>query len=111
MSAMTTVKIFQNENGRYTGFTCRGHSGFAEKGEDIVCASVSALVINTVNAIETFTDDRCEDSADEEHAEIRFTLDPDYSHDTDLLIRTMIMGLRDIKKSWKANLQILFEEV
>ena len=29
-----------------------------EEGQDIVCAAVSVLVINTVNAIEQFTDDR-----------------------------------------------------
>ena len=35
----------------------RGHAGYAEEGQDIVCAAVSALIINTVNSLETFTDD------------------------------------------------------
>jgi hypothetical protein len=39
----------------FTGFEISGHAGFAEKGEDIVCAAVSVLSINTVNAIESLT--------------------------------------------------------
>ena len=35
----------------------QGHAGYAEPGQDIVCAAVSALVINTINAIEAFTED------------------------------------------------------
>ncbi len=31
------------------GFDITGHAGFAETGEDIVCAAVSVLAINTIN--------------------------------------------------------------
>ncbi len=49
---MTRVIIRKSKNGEYKGFTCKGHSGFAARGEDIVCASISVLVINTVNSME-----------------------------------------------------------
>ena len=32
------------EEGRITGFSVSGHSGYAEVGQDIVCAAVSAVV-------------------------------------------------------------------
>ena len=32
------------ENDRITGFSVSGHSGYAEAGSDIVCASISAIV-------------------------------------------------------------------
>ena len=32
------------EDGRISGFSVSGHSGFAEAGQDIVCAAVSAVV-------------------------------------------------------------------
>ncbi len=35
----------------------KGHSGYAESGFDIVCSSVSSIVITTVNAIITFNED------------------------------------------------------
>ena len=50
---MTTV-TFRVEDGRITGFNCRGHSGYAEAGADIVCAAVTSairLVEATVNDV------------------------------------------------------------
>ena len=50
---MTTV-VFRMEDDRITGFEARGHSGYAEAGEDIVCAAVTSavrLVETTVNDV------------------------------------------------------------
>ena len=33
------------------GFRVHGHSGYAEAGEDIVCAAVSSAVIMTINTV------------------------------------------------------------
>ena len=49
---------FYTRNGHYIGFSVTGHAGFDEEGHDIVCASVSALTVNTVNSLEKFTSDR-----------------------------------------------------
>lgn len=40
---MTTIR-FTRVRGRLTGFTCSGHSGYAEAGEDIICAAISSAV-------------------------------------------------------------------
>jgi len=47
---MTTV-TFQSEGSRITGFTVSGHSGYAEAGEDIVCAAVTSAVRLTECAV------------------------------------------------------------
>ena len=52
---MTKITIFRNHDGEYLGFDCLGHAGYADEGEDIVCAGISALVINTINSIGLFT--------------------------------------------------------
>ena len=49
MIKFTTVK---NTEGKITQFIVEGHSGFAESGSDIVCASVSTAVWLTINGIE-----------------------------------------------------------
>ena len=41
-----TVSIKDN---KYDGFTCSGHAGYADYGKDIVCASVSSIVITSCN--------------------------------------------------------------
>lgn len=40
---MTKVEIF-NHDGRINGFSVSGHSGYADAGSDIVCASVTTAV-------------------------------------------------------------------
>ena len=42
---------------QYKGFESKGHADYAEDGDDIVCAAVSALTFNAVNSIEKFTED------------------------------------------------------
>ena len=55
---MIRVTIYQNEKKECEGFLAKGHAGFSETGQDIVCAAASVLMINTVNAIEAFADDK-----------------------------------------------------
>mgnify|MGYP003303931261 CR=1 FL=1 len=38
---MTTI-TFRSEGGRIIGFDSQGHSGYAEEGEDIVCAAITS---------------------------------------------------------------------
>ena len=50
---MTTV-TFHTEGSAITGFDAKGHSGFAQEGEDIVCAAITSavrLVECTVNDV------------------------------------------------------------
>ena len=40
---MTRCEFF-TEDDRITGFSVSGHSGYAENGQDVVCAAISAVV-------------------------------------------------------------------
>ncbi len=42
---------------REDGITVSGHAGYAEQGNDIICAAVSALAQNLIKSIEDLTDD------------------------------------------------------
>ncbi|MDD5932654.1 MAG: ribosomal-processing cysteine protease Prp, partial [Oscillospiraceae bacterium] len=50
---MTTI-TFRMEGDRIVGFDSQGHSGYAEAGEDIVCAAITSairLVEATINDV------------------------------------------------------------
>ena len=47
---MTTV-TFHSEGSRLVGFACKGHSGYAPEGEDIVCAAITSAVRLTECAV------------------------------------------------------------
>lgn len=48
---MTKI-TFLKKNGVYYGFRETGHSGFADDGNDIVCAAISAMTMLIMNAVE-----------------------------------------------------------
>ena len=71
---MIRVTIYKNEKHQCVGFKAHGHAGFSEEGQDIVCAAVSVLTINTLNAIEKFADDRTSLVSDESKGLIDYRL-------------------------------------
>ena len=40
------------ENNNYTYLSVKGHAGYAEKGEDLICASVSSIIFGLMNALD-----------------------------------------------------------
>ena len=42
---MISVKILRNSASRIVGFEVSGHANYAEYGQDIVCAAVSAFCV------------------------------------------------------------------
>lgn len=95
---MITVEIKKSGND-YVTFSCRGHADYAEEGYDIICAAVSVLCVNTVNALERFTGDSFEGSADDGDISWEFTEFP-LSKESVLLMDTLIMGLESIRDSY-----------
>ena len=110
---MIKVTIYKTGGHEYTGFDLAGHAGFGESGMDIVCAAVSALVINTINSIERFTDDETSCISDEEtgRTEFRFSRIP--LHDASLLLDSMVLGLEQIEDSseYEPYIDMIFKEV
>ena len=109
---MTQITIYRNENREVERFTCTGHAGYSEYGTDIVCASISVLVINTINSIETFTSCPFTCEVDEEMGDIEVHFPEGISQEASLLMDTMILGLKAIQDDYGNEYIILdFEEV
>lgn len=48
---MIQIHIKKSEHGNIIGFHVSGHADFSPHGTDVVCAGVSALVINCINSV------------------------------------------------------------
>ncbi|HZK56490.1 MAG TPA: ribosomal-processing cysteine protease Prp [Desulfosporosinus sp.] len=46
--------VWADDQGRIRAFELSGHAGYADSGQDIVCAGVSALSISACNGLEHF---------------------------------------------------------
>lgn len=93
-----TKATFIRRNGKYTGFDIKGHSGFAKAGEDIVCAAISILTINTVNSIDKFTDDRIEAESSDGFLTARLRSFNDLS--SQVLMESLVLGLENIQDEY-----------
>jgi hypothetical protein len=109
---MTHVTIYTNQKQAYIGFCCEGHSGFADAGYDIVCAGISTLVINTINAIEALTDTKLRADANQEEGTISVDFSDGCGEQAKLLVDAMVLGLQGIQKNYgKEFLTLEFKEV
>ncbi len=109
---MTKVTFYQ-KSGKINGFTARDHSGYAEEGQDIVCAAVSALVIHTVNSLDRFTDDRIQNQFDGRRAIIDCRISGIPSEKAQLLLDSLAQTLADMQqeKSYQDFIDVNFVEV
>ena len=112
---MIQVTIFRDstEDGDvYTGVELLGHAGFAQSGQDIVCAAVSALVLNMANSVETFTDDGYEGEVDERSGGFKFHFTAQISPGSQLLMNSLVLGIQNIGREYgKKHINIQFKEV
>ena len=109
---MITVTFNCSDN-LICGFTISGHSGFSEEGSDIVCAAVSTLVINTINAVEAFTAEETSCVSDENTGRIEYRIQRNPAHDTQLLLNAMVLGLKSMEdnREYEPYTDIIFKEV
>ena len=97
---MIKISFLYNDTGSIIGFDFKGHAGYAESGHDIVCAAVSALVFNTVNSIQEFTDSEFDIDMDEKKGHIYFKVKGIPDEKTQLLLNSLKLGIGDILKSY-----------
>lgn len=112
---MTDIIIRKNSDGDICGFEMDGHAGFAEYGQDIVCAALSVLTINTINSIEAFAGDLIDVSSDEDKGIITCSFrnrTGNISDEATLLMKSYELGVNGIYEQYgKEFLNIKFEEV
>ena len=109
---MTHITIYRNQASAFTGFCCDGHAGYADAGEDIVCAGISTLVINTINSIEALTVTKILADADEGDGSIYVNFPSGCDKQAKLLVDAMILGLQGIQNNYgKKFLTLDFKEV
>ncbi len=100
---MTRITLFHAPDGRLTGFSCKGHSGYAEAGSDIVCAAVSALSITCCNSLQRVAGVTPE--TEERDGFLTVRIPPgESSHDAQVILRVFEQGISDIAASYPKHI-------
>lgn len=103
---MITVKAFIGENGYYKGFTVTGHAGYASDQEkyDLLCAAVSAVTLTAAYGLQDIL--REKGSYDSDFGTLCVSLTQGGNARTDILIQSMLHGLKLIRDQHPENLKI-----
>ena len=95
---MIKIKVKENNN-KIEEISITGHAMYDDFGKDIVCSSVSSIVITTVNAIERIDKDSIS------YTEVPFKLKQEKDNEiTNVLLINMIDLLKELQEQYPKNI-------
>ena len=107
---MTSV-TFLTEEGRINGFDAEGHSGYAEAGEDIVCAAITSavrLIDATINEVMGLC---ASVKVDEKNGTIAFRLPGGLSQTAESTCQSLLTGLMvylaELHDEYPENIEVM----
>ena len=106
---MTHIVLYRDQAGRNTGFSVKGHSGYADAGSDIVCAGISALTITCINALESVAGVTPIVKGGEDgflEARLPCSVDDERMHDAQVLLRALHQGLSDLSDGYSKYIRL-----
>lgn len=115
---MIKVIIFKNKDNYIEKYNISGHADYDIKGQDIVCAAVSALAQTTlISLVEVcgIEEKKIEYFIDEEKGildvNIPKTIDIDIRNRSEIVLRTLEIGIKSIQTSYPEFVILKYEEV
>ena len=110
---MIDAVVFRTKSGAIQSFAISGHAFFADKGQDIVCAGVSAVSVGSINAVHALTGVTPQIEHDEDGF-LRCTLPevlPEGTYEkVQLLLEGMVVSLQTIEENYREHIKITFKK-
>ena len=105
---MTRCEFF-TEDDRITGFSISGHSGYAEAGQDIICAAISAVVTMAEATINDVCGARAKVRVKDESARITLTLPAscDEEESVQAVLAGMMLTLCSLRDDYPDFIEVL----
>ena len=105
---MTRCELYTDAD-RITGFSVSGHSGYAEAGQDIVCAAVSAVVAMTEATINDVCGAKAKVRVKEEDARVTLTLPAscDEEESVQAVLAGMLLYLCSLRDDYPDYIEVL----
>ena len=102
---MVIVKIERNDNNEVQGFQIKGHANYAERGKDIICASISAIAqAATLGLLEVA---KINPTIQKSDGLLNVNITEYYERlDIRAILDTMVAGIRNIAEQYPKNIKI-----
>ena len=92
---MTKIALIRSE-GALIGFDAQGHAGYADAGEDIVCAAVSALTQAAVIGMQEVLSLPVRIERDDRAGRLMAVVAPEHAQSVRVLLETLRLSLSSI---------------
>lgn len=102
---MITVELILDNNQAISGFYVQGHAQAGPRGQDIVCAGVSALVQASIMGIERQLGRDIDLTQNAKGLKMSLIGEPDNL--TNAILETMLLGLTEIAKRYPKSVRII----
>ena len=106
---MIRVHCCKRPGGEIVEFWVEGHAGYADPGEDIVCAGVSALAVTALIGLKKVARAAMESERREGHVWVKLQEPPKSPESwtrAQAILQTTLLGLKDIQKDHPAYIRV-----
>ena len=106
---MTTIIIKRQQN-KIVQVECKGHSGYAAEGEDIVCAGISAITQTALLGLKDVAKVKVTYQLDEKTGYLMFKIVEDLDEmkrrECDAILETMLVGIKDMQDGFSKYITV-----
>jgi uncharacterized protein YsxB (DUF464 family) len=105
---MTSVKVTRQDD-HIISVECSGHTGYAERGEDIVCAALSSVVQTALLGLTAVAGIRVKCERRDEEGYIKFQVENlklQERRDADMILGTMLAGVTDLYQGYSDFIEL-----
>ena len=104
---MIRIEFYKNGD-MLTGFECKGHAGFADSGEDVVCAFISSACYLAANTITEIIKLDARASATDGYMSLKIKESPQKAQD---ILNGLVLHLTELQKDYPNNIKVTITEV
>ena len=107
---MTRVEFF-DQDGKISGFSVAGHSGYAEEGADIVCAAISTAVQFAETTISDVLGIAAKTKVNEDQARITLKLPVSCEEEdaVQAVLTGMMLTLCELRDQYPDHIEVIME--
>jgi len=109
---MIDAVVYKSSQGVIQGFKIKGHAQFSDAGSDIVCSAVSAIVFTALGGMDELAGFKSFQQKDGYiKCFIPDNLTGEQQTTTQIILKTMDIGLRQIEADYHKYVRVRYEEV
>ena len=106
---MTKI-VFHKQGEDFVRIESEGHTGYAESGEDIVCAAISALLQGAALGVRDVAGVKAKYRVNEGKGSLLLEIPSDIGsasrHDCNVILRTLLVSVTDIAKGYSEYIEV-----